>query len=65
MSNKPVPSFADLPLKKDGPFLNAWGLYGEGDQLGMLNRLTEDKVKEGAKEIKEGIRYALLCIFYF
>ena len=30
--------------------------YGENDQLGTLNRLTEEVVVEAAKEIKTGER---------
>lgn len=26
MSAKPIPAFDALPVDKDGPFLNAWGL---------------------------------------
>jgi len=39
--------------------LNAWGLYGKDDELGALNRLTPEVVKEAAKEIKDGIRIGL------
>lgn len=30
--------------------------YGENDELGFLNRLTEDVVLEAAREIKTGQR---------
>ena len=30
--------------------------YGKDDELGFLNRLTDDLVKEAAKEIKTGKR---------
>lgn len=52
----PIPSFDSLPLRKDGPPGNAWGLFGDGDQCGMLNRLTPDTVTAASKEIKTGIR---------
>jgi len=52
-----LPRFFDLPLNKADPKLSAWGLYGKGDQLGTLNRLTENVVLEAAKEIKSGVRY--------
>ncbi|KAJ5280928.1 hypothetical protein N7478_006300 [Penicillium angulare] len=49
------PIFADLPLKKDGPHGNAWGLWGPEDQVGTLNHLTEETVARAAKEqIKSG-----------
>lgn len=31
--------------------------YGKDDELGTLNRLTNDVVLEAVKEIKEGTRY--------
>lgn len=54
-----LPSFDSLPLKKDGPPRNAWGLFGDDDQLGRLNLLTKDKVTAAAGLIKEGTRVAL------
>lgn len=50
------PSFDSLPLRKDGPRGNAWGLFGDDDQCGMLNLLTPEVVAEAAREIKEGVR---------
>jgi len=56
----PFPTFDDLPLDKSGPPGNAWGLFGPGDQLGMLNLLTPETVRAAAKEeIREGIRISL------
>ncbi|KAM6506908.1 hypothetical protein FALCPG4_018726 [Fusarium falciforme] len=56
---KPIPPFNDLPLRKDGPPGNAWGLFGDDDDLGRLNLLTPDVVKAAAAEIQEGIRVSL------
>jgi len=50
------PSFDSLPLRKDGPHGNAWGLFGDRDQLGMLNLLTADTTIAATKEIVHGIR---------
>jgi hypothetical protein len=52
----PTPPFDCLPLKKDGPQGNAWGLFGTNDQLGMLNRLTPENTLAATKEIVHGIR---------
>ncbi|KAL9056361.1 MAG: hypothetical protein Q9162_002952 [Coniocarpon cinnabarinum] len=49
-----IPKYSELPLGKSDPPLSAWGLYGPHDQLGTLNRLTEDIVLEAAKEIRTG-----------
>ncbi|KAF7715210.1 Uncharacterized protein PECH_005551 [Penicillium ucsense] len=50
------PPFESLPLRKDGPAGNAWGLFGEHDELGMLNLLTPATTRAAAQEIKEGVR---------
>jgi hypothetical protein len=54
-----LPPFSALPLRKDGPPGNAWGLFGEKDDLGRLNLLTPDVVKAAASEIKTGQRVSL------
>ncbi|KAK1057446.1 hypothetical protein LTR33_013639, partial [Friedmanniomyces endolithicus] len=54
-----IPKFSELPLDKSGPHHNAWGLYGKDDQLGTLNRLTDDIVKAASSEIQTGIRIGL------
>jgi hypothetical protein len=55
-----IPAFADLPLRKGDPHHSAWGLYGEKDELGTLNRLSGERVVEAAKgEIRSGVRYVL------
>ncbi|KAF1846058.1 putative cyclase [Cucurbitaria berberidis CBS 394.84] len=53
------PSFDELPLAKDGPHGNAWGLFGSSDELGMLNLLTPATTAAAASEIKDGVRVAL------
>lgn len=49
-------AFDQLPLRKDAPPGNAWGLFGENDECGMLNLLTPERVNAAAKEIQHGIR---------
>ena len=52
-----LPSFSDLPLRRGDPPFSAWGLYGDDDQLGALKRLTDELVKEVARdEIQSGVR---------
>lgn len=52
-----LPSFFDLPLRRGDPPFSAWGLYGDDDQLGAVNRLTDELVKEAARdEIQSGVR---------
>ena len=60
MASKHWPSFSDLPVDKNGPAGNAWGLWGRDDQLGTLNHLTDDVVAKAAKEeIRTGQRTSL------
>ena len=55
-----IPKFSDLPVDKNGPHHNAWGLYGKDDQLGTLNRLSDSIVKAAAQsEIQTGTRINL------
>ncbi|EMR65195.1 putative major facilitator superfamily protein [Eutypa lata UCREL1] len=54
-----IPPFEALPLRKDGPPGNAWGLFGDDDQLGRLNLLTPEVVKAAAGEIQVGTRISL------
>ena len=55
-----LPRFSELPLEKGNPPYSAWGLYGKDDQLGTLNRLTDDLVLRTAREeIQTGVRISL------
>jgi hypothetical protein len=57
MNANGIPAFEDLPLRKGDPHHSAWGLYGEKDELGALNRLTDERVKNAATdEIRSGKR---------
>jgi kynurenine formamidase len=59
MSPPARPPFSDLPLDKEGPAGNAWGLYGPDDELGALNMLTPSVIKDAAQEIQTGERVSL------
>jgi hypothetical protein len=59
MSPPPRPPFSSLPLDKNGPAGNAWGLYGKDDEIGALNILTPAVVKSAASEIQTGERVSL------
>ena len=57
LNHNGIPRFEDLPLRKGDPHHSAWGLYGKDDELGTLNRLTDERVVEAARtEIKSGVR---------
>ena len=48
-----LPSYADLPPAPDGA-RTAWGLFGPDDNLGLLNLLTADRIREAAKLVRRG-----------
>ncbi|KAI9250942.1 hypothetical protein BDA99DRAFT_522269 [Phascolomyces articulosus] len=54
-----LPTFDQLPIKPEYPPHSAWGVWGEDDNLGTLNLLTEDVVTEAGKCIKKGKVFAL------
>jgi hypothetical protein len=69
MSQEPIklPKLSELPLKEGDPHHSAWGLYGKDDELGTLNRLTDEVVLRAAREeIRSGVRCAnLFYDFYY
>ena len=59
---QPVPALSELPLREGDPLYSAWGLYGDQDELGTLNRLTDEIVARAVKdEVQSGIRYSITC----
>lgn len=53
------PKFSDLPLDTSHPDHSAWFAFGKEDELGTLNHLTQEVVREAAKEIRLGLRVSL------
>ena len=54
-----LPSYDQLPVREGAPAGSAWGLFGDDDQLGCLNLLTSDRVREAAGLVKRGSVFAL------
>ncbi|GAA5796378.1 putative cyclase-domain-containing protein [Helicostylum pulchrum] len=54
-----IPSFDELPIDPKYPPQTAWGVWGEEDDLGTLNLLTEERVANAAKSIKRGVVFSL------
>ncbi|CDO71941.1 hypothetical protein BN946_scf184940.g88 [Trametes cinnabarina] len=52
-AERKLPTFDELPPFRDFTGC-AWEVWGKDDQLGTVNLLTEDVVKEASKEIKTG-----------
>jgi hypothetical protein len=63
LAMKSLPDWNDIPAVEGMPHGCAWGLWdkpGEGkDQLGSLNLLTPEVVREAIKEVQTGERCAL------
>jgi hypothetical protein len=55
---KELPSYTDLPPAPDGA-RTAWGLFGPDDQLGLLNLLTADRIREAAQLVRRGALFPL------
>ncbi|RAL01905.1 uncharacterized protein BO80DRAFT_473061 [Aspergillus ibericus CBS 121593] len=55
-----LPTFDNLTLDPTGPPGNTWGLFGPSNDLGMLNLLTPETVRQAAaEEIRDGVRISL------
>ncbi|KAJ5687515.1 hypothetical protein N7536_010134 [Penicillium majusculum] len=48
------PRFDELPLKQGDPKGSAWGLWGDHDERGTLNLITDDVVRAASAESIEG-----------
>lgn len=46
-----LPLYDELPMYRNFPGC-AWSVWGEGDELGTVNLLTPEVVREAAKEIR-------------
>ena len=44
---------------KQRPEGSNWGDFGADDELGRLNLLTAEKVRQGVAEVREGIAFCL------
>jgi kynurenine formamidase len=49
-----MPSYANLPAFEKTGERYAWGVFGEGDQLGTINLLTPERVLAASKLVRRG-----------
>ena len=49
-----LPKFSELPVKSGVPADSNWGVFGDEDELGCVNFLTEPGVVEAARLVKKG-----------
>jgi kynurenine formamidase len=53
------PTYAELLRRSDAPPGSSWGLFGEKDELGTLNRLTTLAVQHAARLVRRGAVFNL------
>jgi kynurenine formamidase len=51
---KDLPRFAELPLVGNTQERHAWGAFGERDEIGTVNLLGADQVKQAGKLVRTG-----------
>jgi len=54
-----LPSYAELSSRSDAPKGSNWGLFGKDDQLGTINFLTPERVRDAARCVRKGISFGL------
>lgn len=54
-----VPSYAELRERTDAPPGSSWGIFGEDDELGMLNFLTAEATRDAAGLVRHGRTFNL------
>ncbi|TMC12779.1 MAG: cyclase family protein [Chloroflexi bacterium] len=59
MTGAPLPRFDELPLLGGLGLRHAWGVFGEDDELGTLNLLTPERVREALALPREGVSFNL------
>lgn len=58
-STDSFPSYDELLRRTDAPAGSSWGLFGDGDQLGMLNFLTPERTAAAATLVRRGVTFNL------
>lgn len=54
-----LPDYDQLPIRKGAPPGSAWGVFGDDDELGTLNLLTPQRVREATAEVRSGRCFSL------
>ena len=49
-----LPTYAELPVRTGAPPGSSWGLWGDDDQLGTLNLLTDERTRRAASLVDRG-----------
>lgn len=54
-----IPKYRDLPYNDVLGMHHSWSVFGHGDELGTLNRITPETVRAGAAEVRTGESFEL------
>lgn len=54
-----LPSYRDLPVKPGAPAGSSWGVWGDDDELGCLNKITSEGTAAARELIRRGAVFAL------
>lgn len=54
-----LPRYDELPTRPDAPPGSAWGVFGDDDELGTINLLTPERVREAAALVRKGAVFSL------
>jgi kynurenine formamidase len=54
-----LPAYEQLPIREGAPAGSAWGVFGDDDQLGTVNLLTPERVKQATNFVRSGRVFAL------
>jgi kynurenine formamidase len=54
-----LPRYDELPIDPRYPPKTAWGLFGDGDNVGMFNLQTPERVAKAARLVKRGAVFSL------
>ena len=49
-----LPSYSELPVRADRPPRSSWGLWGDDDELGTVNLLTQERAVRGLGLARHG-----------
>src|SRR5690348_3345216 len=54
-----LPSYEQLPIREGAPAGAAWGVFGDTDQVGTINLLTPERVKQATGFVRSGRVFSL------
>lgn len=58
-SSARLPRYVDLPVRDDAPPGSSWGVFGTDDEIGTINWLTPNTVRDAASLVRRGAVFSL------